>query len=186
MSLNPTIISSLTSLGEILKQYCLDTIDKKNKKLIDEYVHNAMNHNKWFTKNNIMFCFEVWSKNLSFDILKKWLSNYNFNNQSKTLGLVLAGNIPLVGLHDIICGLLCNYKLEIKLSSEDSHLIVFCLNYLSANNKLIENKISIKKDKTPTKIPFIIPMKVCFPITSKTLASETSFLARALITIARD
>ena len=38
MSLNPTIISSLTSLGEILKQYCLDTIDKKNKKLIDEYV----------------------------------------------------------------------------------------------------------------------------------------------------
>ena len=47
-------------------------------------------------------------------------------------------------------------------------------------------KLSIKKDKTPTKIPFIIPMKVCFPITSKTLASETSFLARALITIARD
>ena len=36
-------------------------------------------------------------------------------------------------------------------------------------------KLSIKKDKTPTKIPFIIPMKVCFPITSKTLASETSF-----------
>ena len=147
MSLNPTIISSLTSLGEILKKYCLDTIDKKNKKLIDEYVHNATNHNKWFTKNNIMFCFKVWSKNLSFDILKKWLSNYNFNNQSKTLGLVLAGNIPLVGLHDIICGLLCNYKLEIKLSGEDSHLIVFCLNYLSANNKLIKNKISIKKHK---------------------------------------
>ena len=147
MSLNPTIISSLTSLGEILKKYCLDTIDKKNKKLIDEYVHNATNHNKWFTKNNIIFCFKVWSKNLSFDILKKWLSNYNFNNQSKTLGLVLAGNIPLVGLHDIICGLLCNYKLEIKLSGEDSHLIVFCLNYLSANNKLIENKINIKKHK---------------------------------------
>ena len=147
MSLNPTIISSLVSLGEILKQYCSETIDKKNKKLIDEYVYNATNYNKWFTKNNIMFCFKVWSKNLSFDKLKKWLSNYNFNNQSKTLGLVLAGNIPLVGLHDIICGLLCNYKLEIKLSSEDSHLIVFCLNYLSANNKLIENKISIKKHK---------------------------------------
>ena len=34
-----------------------------------------------------------------------------------------------------------------KTPGEDSHLIVFCLNYLSANNKLIENKISIKKDK---------------------------------------
>ena len=99
-----------------------------------------------------MFCFEVWSKNLSFDILKKWLSNYNFNNQSKTLGLVLAGNIPLVGLHDIICGLLCNYKLEIKLSSEDSHLIVFCLNYLSANNKLIKNNHEIKTLKLIKKL----------------------------------
>ena len=37
MSLNPTIISSLTSLGEILKKYCLDTIDKNNNKLIDVF-----------------------------------------------------------------------------------------------------------------------------------------------------
>ena len=47
-------------------------------------------------------------------------------------------------------------------------------------------KLNIKNEKVPTKMPFMIPISVCFPITSKTLASETSFLAKALITIAKD
>ena len=47
-------------------------------------------------------------------------------------------------------------------------------------------KLNIRNEKVPTKMPFMIPISVCFPITSRTLASETSFLAKALITIAKD
>ena len=44
----------------------------------------------------------------------------------------MAGNIPLVGFHDFLCVILSGNKAIIKLSSKDSHLMHFVLNYLSS------------------------------------------------------
>jgi hypothetical protein len=64
--------------------------------------------------------------------LRQWLSSYSFDDSrpSKTVGLVLAGNIPLVGFHDILTVLVTGNIALIKLSSKDSVLTEFVLQQL--------------------------------------------------------
>ena len=80
--------------------------------------------NKWFTPENMQRALNNWRESLRPSNTSEWLSNYHFptSTPNATLGLIMAGNIPLVGMHDAICGLVCGYNLKIKFSSEDEEL----------------------------------------------------------------
>ena len=60
-------------------------------------------------------------------VLHKWLGAYSvtipFPGQGKTVGLVLAGNIPMVGFHDMLCVLASGHTVLAKPSSKDDRLI---------------------------------------------------------------
>ena len=58
---------------------------------------------------------------------------------SKKVGLVLAGNIPMVGFHDVLCVLMSGNRAVTKLSSKDSVL----MNYL--RNELIKIDTEFEK-----------------------------------------
>jgi hypothetical protein len=45
------------------------------------------------------------------------------NNKPRTVGIVMAGNIPLVGFHDFLCVFISGHKAVIKPSSKDQVLI---------------------------------------------------------------
>ncbi len=63
---------------------------------------------------------------LQKEILIKFVAKYNVKNdivKQKTVGIVMAGNIPLVGFYDFLCGFLSGYKLKIKLSEKDDVLL---------------------------------------------------------------
>lgn len=58
--------------------------------------------------------------------LANWIKSYGIpanRTTPKTIGLVMAGNIPLVGFHDFLCGFLSGHKLLVKPSSKDNALI---------------------------------------------------------------
>jgi hypothetical protein len=57
--------------------------------------------------------------------LEKWIAYYHLddNIQSKHIGIVMAGNIPMVGFHDLLCAFVCGHKQTIKLSSKDDILV---------------------------------------------------------------
>ena len=57
--------------------------------------------------------------------LKEWLQPLVESSieRENIAGIVMAGNIPLVGFHDFLCGLAAGYRLEIKLSGKDSQLL---------------------------------------------------------------
>jgi hypothetical protein len=57
------------------------------------------------------------------------------------VALVLAGNIPLVGFHDVLCVLISGHKVMIKLSSKDSVLIPYVLNHLTEIDPGFADKI---------------------------------------------
>jgi len=83
--------------------------------------------NGWFTQDFIALAVKnITTAFLQEDLLKAWLAQYpNLPDQSstaKTIGLVMAGNIPLVGFHDFLCSYLSGYNLKIKLSSKDTVL----------------------------------------------------------------
>src|SRR5690606_15532903 len=84
------------------------------------------------TPSNITTALTGVSRMLQEHDLRQWLSSYSFDDSrpSKTVGLVLAGNIPLVGFHDILTVLVTGNIALIKLSSKDSVLTEFVLQQL--------------------------------------------------------
>ena len=93
--------------------------------------------NPWFTIENQKFALKQWANLLTEQNLNQWLSQYKTPLLSKRVGLILAGNIPMVGFHDVISVILSNHIPVIKLSSKDKRLLPFLLtkwNELSDGN----------------------------------------------------
>jgi hypothetical protein len=82
--------------------------------------------NGWFTEENIRKALLAWSAALSAENLDRWLSAYQIpHHQSKkyNVGIICAGNIPMVGFHDVLSVILSGHKALVKLSSDDNLLI---------------------------------------------------------------
>jgi hypothetical protein len=80
--------------------------------------------NGWFTQvfiqNSVA---SIVAEYLQESKLVAWLAQYNTAAVTpKKIGIVMAGNIPLVGFHDFLCGYLSGHQLQIKLSSKDTVL----------------------------------------------------------------
>ena len=142
---------SFVELGKFLSQYTLDEQVHRTDVLHNDLYFEkfkdllslSQSHNGWFTPEQVYFAVESWAKALREDNLNKWLSAYPFDcaqddKTVKTIGLILAGNIPLVGFHDFLSVLITGHKVLVKASSNDQHLLAFLADYLIS----IEPKLS--------------------------------------------
>lgn len=142
---------SFVELGKFLSQFTLnEQVHRTDVLHNDLYFEKfkdllslSQSHNGWFTPEQVYFSVESWAKALTEDNLNKWLSAYPFDcvqgdKTIKTIGLILAGNIPLVGFHDFLSVLITGHKVLVKTSSNDQHLIAFLADYLIS----IEPKLS--------------------------------------------
>lgn len=80
-------------------------------------------HNGWFTENSIRESLLNLGCLLNQGDIEAWISNYTFSVNEKKVGLIMAGNIPLVGFHDFLSVLVSGHKPHIKLSSDDKRLL---------------------------------------------------------------
>lgn len=132
-------------LTETLRQIIsTHTTDEKWAKAKSE----AELKNRWFTAESVHLALNSWVTALQHDSVTKWFSYYSFAAEPhlKTLGIVMAGNIPLVGLHDLLCGLLAGYKVRVKLSSDDEVLMKHLIETLQAEMPELQNRIEISSD----------------------------------------
>lgn len=145
----------LENLGRFLDQFKIAGIEKDEDlpqnepyfSRLTEKIEAAVHHNGWFTKENVLFSMEQWAKALSGENLQKWLSKYDFENvTSKTVGVIMAGNIPLVGFHDFIAVLVSGHKVLVKQSSNDKLLLPVLADYLKALAPEWEEKIELLPD----------------------------------------
>jgi len=83
--------------------------------------------NPWFTMENQKFALTEWTHLLTQENINNWIGNYSVSKTPKKVGLILAGNIPLVGLHDVISVVLSGHIPLIKLSSKDKRMVPFLL-----------------------------------------------------------
>ncbi|MGB3228849.1 MAG: hypothetical protein WBB02_12830 [Saprospiraceae bacterium] len=125
-----------------LKQILTEqNVDFENVKIQAEY------HNPYFTKLEVNRMIDLIVKNyLDQDKLKIWISNYQIRNirSSKKLGIIAAGNIPLVSFHDVLCCLCFGCEIYIKMSTKDSIL-----------SKYIYEQINILSGSEHPKISFV-------------------------------
>ncbi|ARS38811.1 acyl-CoA reductase [Sphingobacteriaceae bacterium GW460-11-11-14-LB5] len=85
--------------------------------------YSAESTNAWFTAENIKKSILSFAEQLNDVDLTVWFKSIRFSTSPKKVGLILAGNIPLVGLHDVLSVLATGNIALIKLSSADDKLI---------------------------------------------------------------
>ena len=108
-----------------------------------ETKHKASLTNPWFTPEFIDLATRNISKNfLDKAKLESWTSAYKIENADpKNIGIVMAGNIPLVGFHDFLSVLISGHKAIIKASSKDEVLIKHLVQKLTEWNKELNELI---------------------------------------------
>ena len=149
-------INAFAALGDFLNQFNSIKIAKKNSVLFndlffDGFIHQiklAEEQNSWFTKDAILFSIENWANALTHQNLTQWISNENIvEKPSKTVAIIMAGNIPLVGFHDFLSVLICGHSVLVKQSSNDKHLIPYLAKYLEYVEENFKGKISFTEEK---------------------------------------
>ena len=86
--------------------------------------YRAIDANAWFTQESIdLAAANIAQQFLDHEKLESWLRNYTLPAEPKKVGIVMAGNIPLVGFHDFLCGFVSGHQLHLKLSSKDEILL---------------------------------------------------------------
>ncbi|MEX6687834.1 acyl-CoA reductase [Danxiaibacter flavus] len=87
----------------------------------------AGRQNPWFIPEFIDLASTALSREfLTRPVLEEWTKNYGIpqeNPHPKLVGIVMAGNIPLVGFHDFLCTFITGHRMAIKLSSKDDVLL---------------------------------------------------------------
>lgn len=129
-------INLLIELGKYIQQ---------NNENWQQAKADAYYKNPWFIPEFINLSTQAIATNfLQEDVLKQFANNYAINDaiNPKTVGIVMAGNIPLVGFHDFLCCFLSGHDCLIKASSKDDVLIKHLVNVLYQLEVTIQNKVS--------------------------------------------
>lgn len=143
-------------LGAFLKQFSQQPYQQNQSVLFNDLffepfvglINQLHESNSWFKREQLEFAFNTWSEALTTENLNQWLQAYNLGaEKQKTIGLILAGNVPMVGFHDILSVLMSGNKALIKLSSTDELLIPILLKFLSTVAPEFENRYQITKAK---------------------------------------
>jgi hypothetical protein len=149
-------IEILSKLGDILQNigenqpwpgFEIGINQEEYAKLV-ELTKTVRHHNGWFTETAVQSAFKGIATWLNTENLSSWVNRYDLNeSKPKTVAIIMAGNIPLVGFHDFIAVYLSGNKAKIKLSSSDNQLFPALLNTMSLFQPEIMNWVEIIEEK---------------------------------------
>lgn len=121
------LIAAFTTLKHQLDAYLAGQGDDFVKKTMDEAVQKSSDANVWFTPDSQEIALKAIADMLVPEALSEWVASYTGERRkvapSKTIALILAGNIPAVGFHDFMCVLFSGHRALAKLSSDDRYLL---------------------------------------------------------------
>ena len=111
-------IALMARLGNYLLQKDNETLDKKKLE--------AYEKNQWFTRQFVDYALhQIATQYLDTNKLQQWTQHYHLDDNivPRKVGLVMAGNIPLVGFHDFLSVFISGHHLYIKMSEKDNVLL---------------------------------------------------------------
>lgn len=104
----------------------------------------AVSQNAWFTRANIdLSVRNICSAFLQKEKLEEWAKSYPVTQTPKKVGIVTAGNIPLVGFHDFLCGFISGHITILKLSSKDEVLLKHIIAKLTEWNNTVAQQVQV-------------------------------------------
>lgn len=132
-------ISAFVALG--------NRVNELNPEILDELQWRAKNGNNWFTEESVVQALQGISHMLESNKVNKWIESYFLSDELSNLrvGVLMAGNIPAVGFHDLMCVLLAGHIASIKLSSSDTVLMRWVISQLIELDARFEERIEIQE-----------------------------------------
>ena len=121
------VVQGNTANGKISKP-----LEAALKQTIDQEIYR----NGWYDKPHVEEALMGIREWLNTEKLTNFVAEKPYFNFQKQVSLILPGNLPLVGFHDVLCCLLMGCKLQIKMSSDDNRLLPVLVNALKDLNPL--------------------------------------------------
>ena len=129
-------LAAFVALGNHLRQLPADTFTM--------LAAQARNRNAWFDLPSVTTAIRSVADMLTEEPLQRWAARYPAAPATpRQVGVVMAGNIPLVGFHDALCVLLSGHILLAKLSKDDAVLMTWILSGLTRLEPRFQNQIQI-------------------------------------------
>lgn len=125
------IINSLAYLGQHIGN------------IPEQVITQASFSNSWFTPASIQLAAANWADALSLENIHTWLDQETYTGTPKKVGIIMAGNIPLVGLHDLLSVLAKGHIANIKLSGQDEILMKYVIELLYQSEPALVDRIII-------------------------------------------
>lgn len=142
-------IEVFLKLGEFFRDFPNKRASDNTYDVLNDIVRNDYIHNPWFTEENILQSIKAIGESLQKEKMNLWLSKYPSLKvgSQKRIGVITAGNIPLVGFHDFLTILISGHKFIGKLSSKDNRLLIFIADYLIETNSGFKDLIQFTEGK---------------------------------------
>ena len=139
-----TRINAFAELGKVLgavseEDFIAASLPEQvidNAMILNQWIAGSVNYNGWFTEDMVRYMLRSLADSLKPEYLDQWLESYfpeiAETRKPKTIGVVMAGNVPAVGFHDFLTVLISGNKLLAKLSSDDNKLLPAIAGILTA------------------------------------------------------
>lgn len=123
--------------------YRLAQVSSESSHLQEAYLYN-----NWFTIDMQLRAISAWAKLLTEENLQNWLKPYQLAEpkEPKTVAIIMAGNIPLVGFHDLLSVLISGNIALVKVSSDDSVLMKWVISQLIEIEPVMADFIRFAED----------------------------------------
>lgn len=110
-------------------------------------IENCQDYNPWFIPSFTRFACAAWAEALQEPKISQWVKKYILkieeDKAAASVGIIMAGNIPMVGLHDLLCVLASGHHALIRISSSDDHLIPAVLGTLTSIDTGLKNRFTL-------------------------------------------
>ena len=129
-------IGAFSVLGKFMQQFHpagfvenieVHSLNARFAKITLNLIETINEHNPWFTPEFVNFAFSSLGSSLEEQNIKTWLSSYSqlydLSSVPLDIGVIMAGNLPLVGFHDFISVLFSGNKIVARLSTKDDKLL---------------------------------------------------------------
>ena len=147
LSLNQRI-QVLADLGEIIQ---FELNNSPYNEAFENLLNKVKQSNPWFTTESTIQSLSSWANLLKINHLNQFLSAYDTQlfeeKNDKVVLLILAGNIPLVGMHDVVCSFLSGVKSMIKVSSKDALIMKYLIEQIRKINPVASEYFEISEER---------------------------------------
>lgn len=155
-------IKAFAKLGIFLEQFStpgntrepmmpwLEELNKQFYRPLDLVIQNSHIQNPWFTEDNLRHALGHAGRSLNMGDIAAWLNRYRITEPgetARTVAVIMAGNIPLAGFHDMLCVLISGHHLLAKLSLKDDQLMKLFAEILCFINNDFQGKIGFEEGR---------------------------------------